>query len=147
MRRTILFVLTLMCILTVTLADSIEDNSGKDAFFRHLSVEHGLSGNMIFFMFQDSKGFMWIGTDNGLNKYDGISSTIYPRVSGAPGALSSKYISCMVEDRNGVLWFGTKTNGLNRYNAQHDNFTVFNHVPGKPGGLSDDKVLSLHEDS
>ncbi|MCP4154172.1 MAG: hypothetical protein GY757_40980 [bacterium] len=147
MNRVIFLVLVVLVVFGFTFADSVEDRTAGEGYFRHLSVESGISGNRIAAMIQDKSGFIWIGTDNGLNKYNGISSTVYPRISGAPGELSSKFLSCILEDHEGVLWVGTKIKGLNRYNRGQDNFTTYLHDPGRPGSINNDYITTLFEDT
>ena len=79
--------------------------------FTHLTMENGLSSNLAFCMQQDSKGFMWIGTLSGLNRYDGNDVTVYsPEVS--PGSITSSLIFSIYEDSKNRLWIGTDGGGL-----------------------------------
>ncbi|NIM17216.1 MAG: hypothetical protein GTO45_34860, partial [Candidatus Aminicenantes bacterium] len=82
--------------------------------FEHLTTEHGLSQNTIYCILQDSKGFLWLGTESGLNRYDGYEIKIYEHESDNPGSLSSNTILALCEDRSGTLWVGTN-NGLNKF--------------------------------
>ncbi|HUW12684.1 MAG TPA: two-component regulator propeller domain-containing protein [Anaerolineae bacterium] len=72
-----------------------------------ISVEHGLSHSTVNCILQDSKGFMWFGTDDGLNKYDGHSFTVYKHNPDDPRSLSHNQIWFLFEDSSGVLWVGT----------------------------------------
>ena len=67
---------------------------------------------------------MWIGTQDGLNRYDGYNLKIYRAGAGAHSSLSSSFITCMAEDESGVLWVGTNA-GLNRYDAGLDRFIAY----------------------
>jgi|GEM_PF-3648347 len=92
--------------------------------FHHLTREEGLSNNNVFSMHRDSKGFLWLGTVNGLNRFDGTSCRVYkPENSG----IRDVDIRNLVEDREGNLWVGTKS-GLSRYNRKTDNFIDI-HAP------------------
>lgn len=72
---------------------------------------------------QDAEGFIWMGGEYGLARYDGVRLVRYNASPGDPGGLSSNYINDLLLDQTGVLWIATDS-GLNRYNASNDNFTV-----------------------
>lgn len=76
--------------------------------FEHLSVQQGLSDNNVFCILQDREGFMWIGTQSGLNKYDGYNFTSYnPEPSNPRNSLQHNFITDIQEDRKGKLWIET----------------------------------------
>lgn len=83
--------------------------------FERISVEHGLSHSTVNCILQGSKGFMWFGTDDGLNKYDGYSFTVYKNDPDDPRSLSHNQVWSLFEDSSGVLWVGTYGGGLNRF--------------------------------
>lgn len=91
--------------------------------FKQVSVEDGLSNSTIECIFQDHRGFIWFGTRDGLNKYDGSQIKVYKHDKNA-NSLSDNFIRCIFEDKNHTLWIGT-SDGLNKFNAEQDNFTVF----------------------
>ena len=113
--------------------------------FEHISIEQGLSHCSVNCILQDSKGFMWFGTDDGLNKYDGYSFTIYHFDPEDPHSLSHNEVRSIVEDQWGTLWIGTR-NGLNRFDRETEQFTRYHADPEDPRGLSDDAILALYED-
>jgi ligand-binding sensor domain-containing protein/anti-sigma regulatory factor (Ser/Thr protein kinase) len=94
--------------------------------FRHLKVEDGLSQSTILSIIQDKKGYMWFGTGNGLNKYNGYSFVIYSNIIDDPSSISSNAITSIYEDSKGTLWIGTVDGVLNRYNREYETFTRFN---------------------
>lgn len=99
--------------------------SQNDTFaFSHLSVFDGLSQGIITVIRQDHLGQMWIGTRDGLNKYDGTKITIYRREANNANSLSNDHILAIEEDSEGYLWIGTH-NGLNRYDPKTDTFTRY----------------------
>ena len=71
--------------------------------FEHLQTDAGLSQSNVLCILQDSRGFIWFGTQDGLNKYDGYSITVYKKDSKKTGSLSHNYITDIIEDRNGDL--------------------------------------------
>ena len=113
--------------------------------FSHISNEEGISNSTIESIFQDSLGFVWFGTRDGLNRYDGNEIVIYRNDPSDSNSLSDNFIRCIYEDRHHQLWVGT-TNGLNRLNREKNNFTRFKHREGDPASLSLNLVTSLAED-
>ncbi len=93
----------------------------NDIFFENISVKDGLSQLSVISIFQDSKGYMWFGTRDGLNRYDGYDFEIFRHEETDSTTISDGYINCMTEDLNHDLWVGT-TNGLNRYNPKTKTF-------------------------
>jgi signal transduction histidine kinase/ligand-binding sensor domain-containing protein/DNA-binding NarL/FixJ family response regulator len=91
--------------------------------FKHVSVEDGLSNSTIECIFQDHRGFIWFGTRDGLNKYDGNQITVFKH-SKNENSISDNFIRCIFEDRNHTLWIGT-SDGLNRFNAEKNNFVTY----------------------
>src|SRR5678816_3953460 len=87
---------------------------GSIVQFEHLTIENGLSQNAGLAIFQDSKGYLWIGTQDGLNRYDGYTFKIYKHDPEDPGSISHNSILAITEDRDGYLWVGTWGGGLNR---------------------------------
>ncbi len=108
-----------------------------------LTVQDGLSGNSITALFQDSQGFLWVGTMDGLNRYDGYSFEIFRHEINQENSISGNYIQCITEDCNGDLWIGTIGNGLNRWDRDTESFTAYT-TDGINGGLMpEDNVLGL----
>src|SRR5882762_3878592 len=102
--------------------------------FTHLSNEQGLSNSTIETIFQDSRGFLWFGTRDGLNRYDGNEMVIYRNDPADSSSLSDNYIRCIYEDKDHHLWVGT-INGLNRFDPEKNDFVRFKHKDGDPGSL------------
>jgi two-component system, sensor histidine kinase and response regulator len=112
--------------------------------FKHLSREYGLSNNNIHCMLEDRDGFLWIGTDNGLNKYDGYSVTIYRSRTGDSTSIGSGFIRALFLDNTGRLWIGT-TNGICSYNRELDSFTNYlrNQMFAEPVAITEDEAGNL----
>jgi hypothetical protein len=81
--------------------------------FRNYQVENGLSNNTIICSLQDKKGFMWFGTKDGLNRFDGYNFKIINDIE--INQRKPHVINCLLTDKNGVLWVGGN-NGIFRYN-------------------------------
>jgi ligand-binding sensor domain-containing protein/serine phosphatase RsbU (regulator of sigma subunit) len=95
---------------------------------------------------QDRRGFVWIGTQSGLNKYDGIAFTIYQSNPQDPNSLSSDNIQTILEDSYGDLWIGTIGGGVNHFDPTTETFTRYQTDPTDPTSLSYDTVSALGED-
>lgn len=95
-------------------------------------------------MFQDSQGFLWIGTADGLNKFDGYRFAKFNSTPIDSFSLSGNDISCIYENPNdSTLWIGTQNAGLNIYNSEHDNFHSFSKNPKKTGALPSNAIRDL----
>ena len=97
--------------------------------FTQISTENGLSNNSITCIFKDSQGFIWIGTTDGLNRYDGYSFVIFKHNPSDSNSISDNFISTIVEDFSGNLWIGTQGGGLNIYNPYIEEINSFYHDP------------------
>jgi signal transduction histidine kinase/ligand-binding sensor domain-containing protein/CheY-like chemotaxis protein len=116
-------------------------------FFEHLGTAQGLSQSNVICSLQDSRGFMWFGTREGLNKYNGYNFTVYKNEIGDDRSLSNNLVSDLVEDSRGDLWIGTWGGGLDRYDRKTDQFTHFRHHADDRGSISSNLVLALLKDS
>ncbi|MBK8965945.1 MAG: hypothetical protein IPM36_04565 [Lewinellaceae bacterium] len=93
-------------------------------YFEHLSEKDGLSSNSVTCLLQDRQGFLWIGTKDGLNRYDGTRFRVFSRYRNDSTSISNNYILCLWEDRRGYLWVGTQA-GLNRFDPRTEKFQRF----------------------
>jgi signal transduction histidine kinase/ligand-binding sensor domain-containing protein/DNA-binding response OmpR family regulator len=107
--------------------------------FHHLTTEQGLSQININCIKQDSRGFMWIGTRNGLNRYDGYTCLTFRNESKDDNSISNNMINDIAEDKDGNIWLATQT-GLNRYDRRNGTFTRFLHNDHDPSSLSDNLI-------
>lgn len=115
--------------------------------FEHLEVVDGLSENTVLSIFQDRQGFLWFGTREGLNKYDGVNFTIYKADPNDLESLSDSWITAITETADGVLWVGTYYGGLNRFDADHGTFEVFLPAADDSNALQTERVNDLFVDS
>ncbi|MFQ6677518.1 MAG: two-component regulator propeller domain-containing protein [Fidelibacterota bacterium] len=113
----------------------------------HITINDGLSQSTVHSILQDSRGFMWFGTQDGLNKYDGYSFTIYKHDPYDSTTISDNYIRCIYEDHSGTLWIGTENGGLNRFNRGKEIFENFRHDPAKSNSLANNHVWDIVEDN
>ena len=116
-----------------------ESHSLFPRHFKQLSVDDGLSHNTIMALSQDRLGRMWVGTIDGLNRYDGYDFTTFYSIQGDSSTLANDHIFSLLTDSKGTVWVGTLT-GLSRYNVVDDNFTNY----ALPDNLPD-KVHAIKE--
>lgn len=90
-----------------------------------LTINQGLSQNYIYSIYQDKKGFLWIGTKDGLNRYDGYEFVCYRHNPADSASLSENNVSIIFEDSKERLWIGTNGGGLNLFNREKESFTHF----------------------
>ncbi|MAT52909.1 MAG: hypothetical protein CMN32_00400 [Saprospirales bacterium] len=107
--------------LFILLARSWECYS-QEPVFTHYNERNGLSHNTITALYQDETGFIWVGTAEGLNRFDGNAFRVYRQVAGDSSSLSNSYIRCIFPDNEGSFWVGTQS-GLNHYDPVRDCFT------------------------
>jgi len=93
--------------------------------FKSYTVEDGISDNYITFSYVDSRGFIWLGSQDGLNRYDGYNYKIYRYDEKDSNSLQSNFVYCIFEDSDSILWIGCNNGGLAQYNREKDNFTTF----------------------
>ena len=107
----------------------INDVSGSEFLhFNYLSSRDGLSQNTINAIFKDSRGFIWIGTNDGLNKYNGKEFIIYRKSETGNNSIGNNLITSLAEDNNGRIWIGTLKSGLNIYFPEKDSFALLNNT-------------------
>jgi len=97
------------------------NSSGQEYNFEHLSSDIGLSQGNVSSITRDNKGFLWIGTENGLNKFDGYSFTTYHHKPGDPFSLSNDWVFRLKVDPQNRLWVTTR-NGFHQYDRVNDRF-------------------------
>jgi ligand-binding sensor domain-containing protein len=120
---------------------------GENIHFERISREQGLSQVSVLCIIQDRQGFMWFGTQDGLNKYDGYQFVIYRHDPGNINSLSGNYIRSIHEDTVGNLWIGTQGGGLNKFDRKTETFTRYQNQADNPKSLSENQVWSIYEDT
>lgn len=94
----------------------------KQIRFENMNINDGLSQSLVNDMLQDRLGFIWIATQDGLNKYDGSQFVVYKKDPTNPASLSNNFIHAIFEDSEGYLWLGTNGGGLNRFDTRTEEF-------------------------
>ena len=119
--------------------------SGQSLRSENISPEDGLSNSWVSSILQDHEGFMWFGTWNGLNRFDGYNFKVFKPLPGDTQSLSYNVVRALCEDNAGHLWVGTE-NGLNWYDVSTDKFLRFLHDPDDSSSISNSYILSLYGD-
>lgn len=132
MVRSIGNILTLLCLLQLVSIGVV----AQPFHIEHLGTEHGLSQGSVYAMLHDSRGFMWFGTQDGLNRYDGTKFVLYRPEPNNPASILDININQIIEGPDKDLWIGTEK-GISRYLRKHDRF--FNLPPilsTRPSGIA-----------
>lgn len=131
--------------------DGLNQNSRNIKFDRitseNFKIEKGLSQNSAKCILQDSKGYIWIGTWDGLNRFDGYNFITYKSsITVNSNEISNQTINALFEDKNGVLWIGTET-GLNSFDRKNQKFNQYKRNYQDPFSISSDTILCIAEES
>jgi ligand-binding sensor domain-containing protein/signal transduction histidine kinase len=117
-----------ICLLICLLIGGTGAVSGQSYYFRHYQVENGLSNNAVICSLQDSRGFMWFGTKDGLNRFDGYTFKVFRHNPRDSSSIGSNFIHTLYEGADGTLWVGTE-DGLYRYDNSTESFRLLDVAP------------------
>jgi ligand-binding sensor domain-containing protein len=135
------------CLLIMMLLSSTAIAQKKPIKFNRLTSSDGLSQNRVSAIVQDHDGFIWIGTEDGINKYDGYNFEIFKRNPGDSLSINDNQALAMHVAKDGTLWTGGSLTGLSKYNSATKTFTRYNHNHSNPNSLAEDIIISFSEDS
>ena len=121
-------------------------NAQVEDYFEHITSNDGLSQNDVLCVYQDALGFMWFGTNDGLNKYDGYSFDIYKTRNNDPNSIVGNLFMDITEDQQGDLWIATLGYGLNLYERTTHKFSNFQNDPNDDNTLINNGVKNLYCD-
>jgi len=114
--------------------------------FDRLWLDEGLSQSNVLAVHQDREGLLWVGTENGLNRFDGYEFRHYRRERGNPEALANDFIFDIAEDADGHLWLATNGGGLARMDRVRGTFTSYRHDPEAPTSIGSNIVRRVFVD-
>jgi len=114
---------------------------------QHLGTADGLPQGTVYTTLQDSQGFVWLATEDGLVRYDGRELKRYAYSPSSSNSLPGNFIYEIVEDADHNLWVAIKDTGLARWNRASDTFTIFRHDPHNADSLASDSIRSLLVDA
>lgn len=135
-----LFVLLLVSTYTLAVANT------ANIRFDNIGISQGLSQSTINCVIQDQFGYMWFGTQDGLNRYDGYTFKVFKASNKQTNGLVSSYINALYEDKQGNIWIGTE-NGLSIYNRKENKFQSFLNDPKNPHSISGNFITKIYADS
>lgn len=113
--------------------------------FNNISTDSGLSNKMVLSIAQDSLGFIWMGTSEGLNRYDGVTFKVFTHVPGEENSLGSSWINAVLASDSGNLLIGTEM-GLDRYDPETESISHYEAANDTRGLLQSLRVRCLYED-
>src|SRR5882762_8708070 len=133
------------CLLLIVLnaPSSIIFAQSRHIKFIRIGPETGLSQSNVTTILQDKQGFMWFGTPDGLNRYDGYKFTIYRNDPKGPMSLSDSHIKNIFEDPEGIIWIATSEGGLDRLDKERDRFVHYRHDAHNPASISDNSITCI----
>ncbi len=114
--------------------------------FKHYGSREGLSQHTVYSIIQDRSGFMWFGTQDGLNRFDGYEFKVYRNDPNDPRSLPGNYVYCLWEDDRGFIWMGFNNAGLARYDPETDQFLRFGNDPADNPSLSQNTIFAFAAD-
>ncbi|MES2276397.1 MAG: two-component regulator propeller domain-containing protein [Bacteroidota bacterium] len=113
--------------------------------FKHITGKQGLSNSTIETIYQDSRGYIWFGTRDGLNQFDGSTIKVFRNIANDTGSISDNYIRSIGEDAGHHLWIGT-INGLNKFDPYKNTFTRYKHDASSVKSLSGNGITCIYKD-
>jgi signal transduction histidine kinase/ligand-binding sensor domain-containing protein len=134
-----------VALLLLTFACSCTFCQQEEFRFKRISIREGLSQSCVTVIAQDRKGFLWFGTQDGLNRFDGYSFKVYSHDPGDTTSLSDNYIWSICAGRDGSLWVGTLAGGLNHYDEASGLFSSWKSNAANPKSLTSNNVTALME--
>ena len=123
----------------------VQNSFAQNTRFEKLSMDDGLSNNTILTIYQDSRGYIWFGTEDGLNRYDGYTITIFKNNPEDSTTIPGKKVYTIHENNNGNLWLGTD-GGLCFFDRYKEKFKTFKNNPELPNSLPSNTVLKILQD-
>jgi signal transduction histidine kinase/ligand-binding sensor domain-containing protein/CheY-like chemotaxis protein/HPt (histidine-containing phosphotransfer) domain-containing protein len=138
----------LICgLLGIMAAASAAAADAPPLILQHLTTADGLPQGSVYTTLQDSQGFIWLATEDGLIRYDGRELLRYAYTPSSSSGLPGNFIYQVVEDAHHDLWLAIKDTGLARWNRASDTFTVYRHDPHNPASLASDSAKTVLVDA
>ena len=141
------FTFDYILIILLVLNSTIILPQGDDLIFDQIFLEQGLSQSIVKCILQDKEGFMYFGTEDGLNRYDGYNFTVMRNNPQDTNSLSYNDINAMFLDSEGNIWIGTFNSGLNKYNPYTKKIIRFTHDHTNINSISHDNITAICADS
>jgi signal transduction histidine kinase/ligand-binding sensor domain-containing protein len=121
---------------------------GQTVRFEHLTTQDGLSDGRVWGITQDSRGFMWFATFDGVNRYDGYEFKVHKQEPGTTNSPGGSSFWPVHADRDGMIWAGSHTgHGLSRFDPTTEQWTLYQYDEDDPRSLGSNNVYAIFEDS
>ncbi|MFN8240497.1 MAG: two-component regulator propeller domain-containing protein [Bacteroidales bacterium] len=133
-------------IFVLLLVTSLDLHAQGKIWFDKIGVEDGLANSTIYAMMQDDEGYIWIGTRNGLNCYDGYTFRSFDANFIDSTTISYSWVNCLYQDHDGYIWLGTEGGGLNRIDKKTGIVDKYMSQPGLKNSLLDSYIYGITED-
>lgn len=130
-------------VLMIQIFSSNIFSTGNAIKFNHVLMGKGLSQNVINCIFQDKEGFKWLGTQDGLYKYDGYDFKAYKSIPFDSTSLTDNWIQAIAEDNYGNLWIGTYSGGLFKFDRDNETFQNYRHNPLNNNSLINNRIWAV----
>ncbi|NOZ47092.1 MAG: histidine kinase, partial [Chlorobi bacterium] len=137
-------IITLIYFLLICYLSSFSQNQALK--FDHINTKLGLSHNTVHCILQDSYGFIWIGTEDGLNRFDGYEFKIFIHDNSDTLSISDNFIYSLYEDSDSQLWIGTNIGGLDKYDKRKEIFIHHKSIKNDVFSISDNRINTIIED-
>lgn len=118
----------------------------RETAFTRVDIPGDVPAHLVTALAQDRRGFLWIGTQGGLVRYDGYTYRVFSGGTGTPRALGSNHVRVLLAASDGRIWIGTFSGGLSVYDPNTEEFLTYRHDRSDPGSLAHDRVEGLAED-
>lgn len=137
--------ITILSLISSLFALSAKSQTGH-LRFEHFTNNDGLSHNNVICVLQDQQGFIWLGTRDGLNRFDGYNFKVFRNEPSDPKSINGNFINSIVEDKLGNIWVATASNGLSKFNKYKEDFEQYHAGTGQ-NDLTSNRIISLAVDS
>lgn len=134
-------------LLLITLIDIFTIENYISTQFDRYSSQEGLSNLVVYDILQDETGYIWLGTGNGISRFDGYEFKNYINIKNDPDSIGPGPAADLFIDHKGRLWIAVFSSGLYLYNSDRDNFKHYKHIPDDINSISSNVPVSIGEDS
>ncbi len=146
-RPKIFYCLKTLVVLFFFIISTFCFSQSEELIFQRFTVKDGLSHNNVYTIIQDNDGYMWFGTQDGLDKYDGYKFSIFRHNPNDSNSISTSNFGKIYQDKEGIFWLGTFGGGLDKYNPKTNLFTNYSNIPNNIESLSNNQILFIYKDS
>jgi ligand-binding sensor domain-containing protein len=128
-------------------APALAGESPAPIAFQRLAIPDDVPAQLCSALAEDARGFVWIGTQGGLVRYDGYQFRVFRSDPDDDSTIGGSYVRSILADRSGRIWIGTFSGGLSMFDPLTETFTRYRNDPRNPRSLSNDRVEGLAEDN